>query len=299
VVDLIFRHRQKGRSMSLLDRVRALQAHDPSHFRPFLIGDARVGWIKHAFADRLRAFPKVFEVGGEQVRLANRLADFDSRSAGVGEVLVALRDGGEIEGWRNEDYGVTTAFDRPALMKVERAGVPFLGTRSYGVHLNGFVGEGEAMRLWVGRRAKDKAVAPGKLDHLVAGGMPYGLTLRETLVKECEEEASLPESLARRARAAGLLAYRMETDKGIRDDVIFCYDLEVPWDFQPENRDGEIESFELWPIARVRQAIADTEDFKFNVGPVIVDFMMRHGLLDPQAPDYVATAVALRRPDAA
>jgi hypothetical protein len=285
--------------MSLLDRVRALQAHEPSHFRPFLISETRVGWIKHAFAERLRSFARVFEVAPERVRLAERLADFDSRSAAVAEVLATLRDAGEIAGWRNEDYAVTTAFDRPALMKIERAGVPFFGTRSYGVHLNGFVGAGEAMKLWVGRRAKDKAVAPGKLDHLVAGGVPYGLTLRETLIKECDEEASMPEAIARQARPAGLLAYRMETEKGIRDDVIFCYDLALPDDFQPKNRDGEIEEHVLWPMDRVRRTIADTEDFKFNVGPVIADFMMRHGLLDPQEPGYVAIAAALRRPDGA
>src|SRR5690242_4057845 len=117
--------------MSLIDRVLALQAHDPSHFRPFFIGMERVGWVKHGFAERLRAFGEVFTVVSDAVRLAGRLQDFDSRSAAVQEVLVQLRDTGEISGWRDEDYAVTTGFGRPPLMKMERAGVPFLGTRTY------------------------------------------------------------------------------------------------------------------------------------------------------------------------
>ncbi|MBX6322609.1 MAG: DUF4743 domain-containing protein [Rhodospirillaceae bacterium] len=285
--------------MSLLDRVRALQAHDPAHFRPFLVGGERAGWIKHAFAERLRAFPAVFAVGPGEVRLAERLGGFEARTKAVAEVLETLRAAGEIPGWRNEAYAVRTAFHHPPLLAIERAAVPFFGTRSYGVHLNGFVGEGAALRLWVGRRAPDKAVAPGKLDHLVAGGVAHGLSLSETLVKECAEEAAMPEALARQARPAGLLAYRMETETGLRDDVIFCYDLSLPEDFRPENRDGEISAFFLWPIEQVRAVIAETEDFKFNVGPVIVDFMMRHGVLGPEEADYVAIAAALRRPDAA
>ena len=40
---------------------------------------------------------------------------------------------------------------------------------------------------------------PAKLDHIVAGGVPAGLTPAETLVKEAEEEAAIPASLARQA----------------------------------------------------------------------------------------------------
>jgi 8-oxo-dGTP pyrophosphatase MutT (NUDIX family) len=280
--------------MSLLDRIRALQAYDPAHFRPFLVAGRRVGSIRHAFAERLRAFPQVFAVADDGVRLSDRLADFDSRSAAVAAVLAELRDAGEIAGWRNEAYAVAPSPGAPPLLQIERAGVPFFGTRSYGVHLNGFVGSGAAMRLWVGRRATDKATAPGKLDHLVAGGAAHGLTLRQTLVKECDEEAAMPAALAARARPVGIVSYRMETAQGLRDDVLVCYDLEVPADFRPENRDGEIDAFFLWPIAQVREAIAASDDFKWNVGPVIIDLLIRHGLLTPEDPDYFEIAAGLR-----
>lgn len=36
---------------------------------------------------------------------------------------------------------------------------------------------------------------PGKLDNSVAGGLPSGMTPLESMIKECMEEASLPEDI--------------------------------------------------------------------------------------------------------
>lgn len=280
--------------MSLLDRVRYCQRRDFSHFRPFLIGAAPVGWVRHDIARRLERFPDTFVVTAQSVHLAPHLDDFDSRTLAVGGVLRLLADEGVITGWRGEEYPVGLGFHGPALMKIERAAVPKLGVRAYGVHLTGFVGRGAEMKLWVGRRSKTKPTAPGKLDHLVAGGQPMGIGLVNNLVKECREEADMPESLARRARPVGFVSYLMENEEGMRNDILFNYDLEVPEDFEPRNTDGEIEAFYLWPVARVMEILARTEDFKFNVALVNIDFFVRQGLLSPEDPDYVDIVRGLR-----
>ena len=85
----------------------------------------------------------------------------------------------------------------------------------------------------VGHRAADKRVAPNKLDNLVAGGIGNGYGLEDTLVKEADEEATILPGLIARAVPAGAVSYRMETTLGIRDDVLFVYDLEMPDDFVP------------------------------------------------------------------
>ena len=77
---------------------------------------------------------------------------------------------------------------------------------------------------------------------------------------------------------------------------MFCYDLEVPPDFQPMNTDGEVASFELWPIARVMETIRTTDQFKLNCNLVIIDFCIRHGLIGPDEPDYLALVQGLRSP---
>ena len=79
---------------------------------------------------------------------------------------------------------------------MERAAVPWFGMKAYGVHINGFVRDektGEVSHLWVARRAKNKSTFPGMLDHIVAGGQPFGISPFENVIKECYEEANIPE----------------------------------------------------------------------------------------------------------
>jgi hypothetical protein len=77
--------------------------------------------------------------------------------------------------------------------------------------------------------------------------------------------------------------------------VLFNYDLELPPEFIPVNSDGEIEEFFLWPIRRVIDELAGAADFKFNVAFVIIDFLIRHGFVGPEEPDYLFLVRALRR----
>jgi hypothetical protein len=44
-------------------------------------------------------------------------------------------------------------------------------------------------------------------------------------------------------------------------------------------------------VARVRE----TDDFKFNVNLVIIDFAVRNGLLTADEPDYLAVVTGLRQ----
>ena len=218
--------------------------------------------------------------------------------AAVNAVLLRLRDEGLIPGWRDEAYPVATGFHAAPLLKMERAAVPAFGVRAYGVHVNGYVetspGSNDGLKLWVGRRSRTKQTARGKLDHLVAGGQPMGLGLTENLVKECAEEAAIDESLARTARPAGFVSYVRENEEGVRNDVLFVYDLAVPADFAPRNTDGEIDAFFLWPIEQVVETMQAGEDFKFNVALVNIDFLVRRGLIAPEDTDYLAIVHGLR-----
>ncbi len=44
----------------------------------------------------------------------------------------------------------------------------------------------------------------------------------------------------------------------------------------------------VWPIEDVVARVRDSEDFKFNVALVIVDFLIRRGFVTPDDPDYMA-----------
>ena len=280
--------------MSLLDRIRTCQIWDRSRYRPFRIAGQSVGWVTGDFAERLREFPKLFRISEASVDLDPGLTSFEARSQAVAEALLAFKAEGLVRGWRNEPYPVGTDFYAPPLMQMERAAVPLFGVRAYGVHINGFVGSGDDLKLWVGKRAANKQTAPGKLDHIVAGGQPMGLSLMDNVIKESAEEAGMEAALARQARPVGLVSYVTERSEGLRNDICFAYDIALPESFVPHNTDGEIESFSLWPIAEVRKRMAETEDFKFNVGLVNIDFLIRHGHLSPDEPGYVDLVEGLR-----
>jgi 8-oxo-dGTP pyrophosphatase MutT (NUDIX family) len=282
--------------MSLLRHVRRCNEYRPERFLPFFHGDSRIGLVRRDNARSLSRFPKVFAVADDAVRLVAP-GDFDALSAAVDGVVERLVADGLVPKWRNEFFAVATRWGAPPLFKLDRGAVAFFGVRAYGVHLNGYRRDGTGpLRLWVGRRAADKKVSPNKLDNLVAGGIGYGHGLFETLAKEAREEADMRAELIARAVPVGAVSYRMEVEGGARDDVLFVYDIAVPGDFVPRNTDGEIASFHLMTADEVVAGVRDSEDFKFNVNLVIIDFALRHGLVPPDDPDYLALVTGLRRP---
>ena len=281
--------------MSFCDHIRACNNYDPSRVVPLTAGNARIGLLRRDNAEALQRFSDVFTVAEQRVELVAR-GDIAAVSRAVDAVVDALVTERHVPKWRNESFDVAPRWGATPVFRLDRGAVPFFGTRAYGVHLNGYLRRGEALYLWVGRRSPGKQTAPNKLDNLVAGGIGNEYGVGETLLKEGEEEASIPRSLMSRAISAGAVSYRMETRLGIRDDVLFVYDIEIPADFVPENRDGEIVDFELMPLPAVLDRIRTTSDFKFNVNLVILDFALRHGLLSPDDPEYLDVATGLHRP---
>lgn len=282
--------------MALLDHIAACNAHDLSALVPFRLDDRQVGWLGRDLAARLGRWDRYFEIGDDAVSLVDSLDTVESRTRAMSEVCAALVVQQVLPRSREEFCPVTTGFGSPVLMHLDRSWLAPFGVISYGVHLNGHVGTGPGMEMWVGLRAKDRLVAPGKLDNLAAGGLPVGLSLFDNLIKEAAEEASVPEDLARTARPAGAVSYIMQTPAGLRRDLLFCYDIALPNDFEPENADGEISGFVRWPIRQVLRVADETEEFKFNVNLVLIDFLIRHGHLSPDdEPDYEALVAGLRR----
>ena len=280
--------------MSFSDRINHCNSYDPERAMTLLAGEHRVGWLRRDNAALLQPYHKVFEVERDSARLTiDGSCETVSRAVdGVVEALVAER---RIPKWRSETFDVARHWGEAPIFRLDRGAVPFFGVRAYGVHLNGYRRVGDGYSLWIGRRASNKQVAPGKLDNIVAGGIGNGYGAAATLIKEAEEEASIDAALIGRAVAVGALTYRMGTRIGIRDDVMFVYDLEVPADFEPMNSDGEIAGFELMPLSAILERIRSTTDFKFNVNLVILDFAVRHGVLRPDDPEYLDIANGLHR----
>lgn len=239
------------------------------------LGAHPVGWVTPQTAQVLtRVLPRHTPLAREDGHLGLP-ADTDLDALGR-----ALAEAGLCP-FRNEPFDIwpdDAPTGSPALGRIDRGTTPVLGLLAVGAHLNGLVRQADELHLWVARRARTKPLDPGKLDHLVAGGVPAGLTPAQTLVKEAGEEAAIPPELAARARQVGEISYAMERPEGLRRDRLVIFDLELPADFQPRPADGEVESFELWPLARAVERVRTTDDFKFNVNLVLIDLFARLGL---------------------
>ncbi len=242
----------------------------PGERLPLRIGGAVIGYVLPAVTALLADFDHV-SVGRTDVTLAEAAAADLPR---IGAALAA-RGFGRV---RHEMFDVRAAEDGPVLTRIDRGALPVLGIAAQGVHLNGLVRRPDGVHVWVAHRARTKPLDPGKLDHLVAGGISAGMDAAETLEKEGEEEAGLPAELARRAVHTGTVRYAMARDEGLRRDVLHCYDLYLPEDFVPVAEDGEVERFELWPAARLLETVRTTDDVKFNVNLVLIDLFQRLGL---------------------
>ena len=280
--------------MSFLDRLETCRIKDMSAYRPFVVAGASLGWIKNDFAAALRDFPDVFSVTDSAVSLHDRLQEFKARTAAVDGVVRRLREQGIVRLWFEEKFPVKTAHAAEPLFDMERGAISLFGLPAFGVHLNGYVGRGAAMKMWVAERSHQKPVEPGKYDQIVAGGQPADLTVLENLIKECGEEASIDPALASQAVPVGAITYTMELPEGLRRDVLYNFDLELDPDFNPVNTDGEVHAFHLWPLDQVAAIVRDTSDFKFNCSLVVIDFLVRHGMITPEHPEYIECVKGLR-----
>ena len=265
-----------------LRHIRACQtAALPGERLAFHIGTDPVGWVQPALALALAGFAAI-ETTSERITL--------TQPAALQTIARKLSARGFCR-WRNEAFDVRAAQDGPVLAVLDRGALPAFGVVAEGVHLNGLVRRGDGLHLWIARRSRTKLLDPGKLDHLVAGGVSAGLSPAQTLVKEAAEEAAVPEALAAGAQRVGVVQYAMERAEGLRRDRLYCYDLVLPEDFIPRAVDGEVEAFELWPIERALETVRQSDEFKFNVNLVLIDLFLRMGLIGDTAADRLRAAL--------
>lgn len=240
--------------------IAAARRFDGSRHLPFMIGRLRVGWIRPQDADLLARWPGVFEMRADAVILAEHLATPAARSEALAEVIAALAAEQRIPGWRDETYAIRNAFEDAPLALIERAASRFFGTMTYGVNLNGIVraptGDAEPA-MWIARRSQQKPTDPGMLDTLVSGGIGWGYSVPEALVKESWEESGVPAELAREARFGRVLHILREVPEGTHAEQLFVYDLELPADFVPHNQDGEVSAHHLAAYSAVDDYLRD------------------------------------------
>lgn len=204
----------------------------------------------------------------------------------------------------SEPFAIPGArYDSPVY--VERFAAALFGVTSRGAHLVAYCNDEESglMKVWIPRRSAHLYTYPGMLDTSVAGGVKAGVSPFQTIVEEAHEEASLPESLIReRACCRGVISHMNVTgedfpgEKGlVTPDYIYVYDIELPLDVIPRPRDDEVSGFTLMTVEEVKSALL-RERFKPDSAAVLVEFLIRHGVITPEnEEDFVEISMRLRR----
>lgn len=272
-----------------------------------------IGYIREEVFNKLSKVP-VSVKGDLEVRRAERqVSVFNQnteaeRSAKAEATVNYLREKKEfkvLSGWRNELYPVYGP-ENKLLFNVERSATPLLGVVTYGVHMTVYIRDpasSHGIKIWVPRRAAGKQTYGGMLDNTVAGGLASGEDRLDCLVREAEEEASLPNDLVRKtATSHGAITYlyiRSKEATGetglVQPECEYVYDLELPTDVIPKPNDSEVQEFYLWTVEEVKEHLAKGE-FKPNCALVILDFFIRHGVLTPDTEkDYDEIKTRIRR----
>jgi 8-oxo-dGTP pyrophosphatase MutT (NUDIX family) len=266
--------------------------HDISAFSRFLIDGKSLGWVKKDIEEILLRANGDFVQRPEGLCLNNTLSTYEIRTNTLSTATDLLCAHFNVAP-RKEMYPVIEEWNDPPLAEIDRIAVPWFGTRGFGVHVNGYVKKPDGIYIWIAERAHDRLLDPGKLDHIVAGGSPIGLSIHENLAKEAYEEAGIPKETAQNAELIGTIGYKVDRLGGLRNDTLFIFDLLLDEAFQPINTDGEVASFALLPIAEVAALVHDTDRFKFNCNLVIIDFLMRHGFIAETHPEYESLTLEL------
>eukprot|EP00042_Codosiga_hollandica_P051888 m.647563 g.647563 ORF g.647563 m.647563 type:complete len:140 (+) comp58373_c0_seq19:269-688(+) len=79
-------------------------------------------------------------------------------------------------GWREEQFAVSEHFGGEVLFSMERSATGLIGSRRFGVHVNGYLFKDGVMHMWIARRSMKKQTYPGKLDNVVDGGVSSGMS---------------------------------------------------------------------------------------------------------------------------
>jgi len=142
------------------------------------------------------------------------------------------------------------------------------------------------VRVWIARRSTSKPIDAGRLDNIVGGRIAAGTTVDETLRKEAWEEAGIPPALLQEVPCLSAVRVEYSVPEGLHREILFVHDLFLPDDFKPANQDGEVAEIKLMPLEDVVQEILAGE-FTLDAGTVMVDGLLRQGILSPEDPLYL------------
>ena len=244
---------------------------------PFFVDGANVGCVDRKHLSVLRGYPQWLDVRADAVGLH---IDMSQRNTALEVINAALREQGFVRTWRSEIFPLLNPNTGAVLAVMERAAMRFWGALTLGAHATGYLADawGHPTHLWIAQRSRDKATDPGLSDNLVGGGVAWGQSPLQALVREGWEEAGLSPQQMQRAVPGRVLRVMRPVAEGFQHEWLHSFDLRLEPGEQPVNQDGEVANFQLLPVAQAL-ALAATQAMTVDASLVTLEFALRHRLL--------------------
>lgn len=183
-----------------------------------------------------------------------------------------LRSKNIITYWRDENFSFVRD-DGHEIFQLERAAFRYFGFQSKAVHINGFTSNGS---IWLAKRSANKAIDPGLLDNMTAGGISSGESIQSCAQRELWEEAGIAISQLKNLYPVGLLELKRPIPPlEVHHETIYTFDIKLQDDWEPTNHDGEVDHFTQYSVDDVIELIF-TDALTKDAAIVTSDFILRH-----------------------
>lgn len=254
-----------------VNRWRDASSLNPSDSPPvsLQIGDQALGWL-HGEA-KLRVITGLQHLGyackgDESIQIPlNQAHDI------LTELGIWLHQQHWVPAWRDELQTVHN-LEGERLFDLERGLFKLLGLRSQAVHIHIETPEG---LVWLGKRSLQKKENPGMLDNLSAGGIGASESAWDCVWRELDEEAGLQAEQVELNMVHPPLLVSRPVGMGWHHETIYLFNGIVHRNWTPQNRDGEVQGFELMTRSACRDAVNQWR-FTPDAGLVTALMMSQH-----------------------
>jgi hypothetical protein len=272
----------------LYDCIRRYKHVDLTPFVRVTLGGRRLGWTKRALAVELPGIdPTLWHFAHDTLDIrAGQRGRADLTAAIDASFFETARRGITPRKPEYPDGDDWFAVGGPdPVFTVRRFFSRFLGVRYDSVFVNGFDGGDYCLSI----RGSGVEQAAGAYDVLVAGARQHHQTLQQAVIHEGAQEAGIDPAHAARVKHVSTLRLYYHGPYGfLKDEEFNIHDFDFANSFTPRNdATWEVAGFHTLPLSDLLRALETTpEKFKGQIILILVDFLIRHGLITPQYPDF-------------
>ena len=104
------------------------------------------------------------------------------------------------------------------------------------------------------------------------------MTIKQAILQATQafEEAGVPSSFTQTPTQNGQVYSLRPVHRGLHREILHLYDIRLPENFTPQNKDGEVAEFILMNDTQIAQAIINEQFMEDSVLTLLISMQQRH-----------------------